>query len=95
MKEMWWLVFYKRRIVCMDERRDGMKKDIHFSSRMLTLAGGLLAVSGILMAICAKLAIGGIFWAAAACMFFSACHFRIAEDKKEKEEEKKNEKETI
>lgn len=54
-----------------------------------------MAVSGILMAICAKLAIGGIFWAAAACMFFSAYHFRIAEDKKEKEEEKKNEKETI
>ena len=72
-----------------------MNKDIHFTSRMLSLAGGLLAVSGILMAICAKLAIGGIFWAAAACMFFSAYHFRIAEDKKEKEEEKKNEKETL
>ena len=95
MKEMWLLVFYKRRIVCTDERRDSMNKDIHFTSRMLSLAGGLLAVSGILMAICAKLAIGGIFWAAAACMFFSAYHFRIAEDKKEKEEEKKNEKETL
>ena len=58
-----------------------MKKDIHFSSRMLTLAGGLMALSGILMAICTKLSIGGVLWAAAACMFFSAYHFIIREDK--------------
>lgn len=58
-----------------------MKKDIHFCSRMLTLAGGLMTLSGILMAICTKLSIGGVFWAAAACMFFSAYHFRIREDK--------------
>ena len=37
-----------------------MKKDIHFTSRMMTLAGGLMTVSGILMALCSKLAIGGI-----------------------------------
>ena len=58
-----------------------MKKDIHFSSRMLTLAGGLMTLSGILMAICTKLSIGGVLWAAAACMFFSAYHFRIRENK--------------
>ena len=58
-----------------------MKKDIHFASRMLTLAGGLMTLSGILMAVCTKLAIGGVLWAAAACMFFSAYHFRIREDK--------------
>ena len=58
-----------------------MKKDIHFCSCMLTLAGGLMTLSGILMAICTGLAIGGVLWAAAACMFFSAYHFRIRENK--------------
>ena len=58
-----------------------MKKDNHFASRMLTLAGGLMTLSGILMAICTELAIGGVLWAAAACMFFSAYHFRIRENK--------------
>lgn len=42
-----------------------MKADIHFSSRMLTLSGGLMTASGILMAVRGRLAIGGIFWAAA------------------------------
>ena len=68
-----------------------MKKDIHFTSRMMTLAGGLMTVSGILMALCSKLAIGGIFWAAASCLFFAAYNFRLAENKKEKAEESKNE----
>ena len=58
-------------------------KDKHFASRMLTCAGALMSISGILMAICAKLAYGGILFAAAACMFFAARNFRIAEDKKE------------
>ena len=53
----------------------------HFSSRMLTCAGALMGISGILMAVCAKLAYGGIFFAAAACMFFAARNFRIAEDR--------------
>ena len=64
-----------------------MKKDIHFSSRMLTLAGGLMTISGILMAVCTKLSIGGVFWAAAACMFFAAYHFRIRENKEEASDE--------
>ena len=42
-----------------------------------------MSISGILMAVCAKLAYGGILFAAAACMFFAARNFRIAEDKKE------------
>ena len=71
-----------------------MKKDIHFTSRMMTLSGGLMTVSGILMAFCSKLAIGGIFWAAASCLFFAARQFRIAE-KKEHEEDSKNEQETV
>ena len=72
-----------------------MKKDIHFTSRMMTLSGGLMTVSGILMAFCSKLAIGGIFWAAASCLFFAAYNFRLAENKKEKAEESKNEQETV
>lgn len=62
-------------------------KDKHFPSRMLALAGGLMTVSGILMAVCARLAIGGILWAAASCLFFAACHFRMTENKKENAEE--------
>ena len=68
-----------------------MKKDIHFTSRMMTLSGGLMTVSGILMAFCSNLAISGIFWAAASCLFFAAYNFRLAENKKEKAEESKNE----
>lgn len=59
-----------------------MKKDIHFLSRMQALAGGVMAVCGILIALLGKLAIGGIFWAAASCLFFAAYHFRLAENKK-------------
>ena len=66
-----------------------MKKDIYFPSRMMTLAGGLMTVSGILMAVLGRLAVGGIFWAAASCLFFAACHLRLAENRKEKEEESK------
>ena len=56
-------------------------KDKHFTSRMLTCAGALMSISGILMAVCAKIAYGGILFAAAACMFFAARYFRIAEDR--------------
>ena len=58
-------------------------KDKHFTSRMFTCAGALMSISGILMAVCAKLAYGGILFAAAACMFFAARNYRIAEDKSE------------
>lgn len=60
-------------------------KDKHFTSRMLICAGALMSISGILITICAKPAYGGILFAAAACMFFAARNFRIAEDKKENE----------
>ena len=60
-------------------------KDKLFTSRMLICAGALMSISGVLIAICAKLAYGGILFAAAACMFFAARNFRIAEDKKEDE----------
>ena len=56
-------------------------KDKHFTSRMLICAGALMSFSGILMAVCAKLAYGGILFTSAFCMFFAARYFRIAEDK--------------
>lgn len=72
-----------------------MKKDIHFSSRGMTLSGGLMTLSGILMAVSGHLAIGGIFWAAASCLFFSAYHFRLAENKNKNAEGSNDEKETL
>lgn len=63
-----------------------MKKDIRFASQRLTLSSGLMVISGILTAVYVSPAIGGIFWTAASCIFFSACHFRLAENNKEKAE---------
>ena len=45
-----------------------------------------MTISAGLMAICTRLSIGGIFLAAASCLFFAAYHFRQAENKTEKEE---------
>ena len=64
-----------------------MKKDIHRTSRLLACAGALMIVSGILMAVCAKLAYGGVLWAAASCMFFASYHFRLAENKKKESDD--------
>ena len=69
-----------------------MKNSAHFASRMLIWAGALMTISGILIAICARIAYGGIFFAAAACLFFAARNFRIAEDKKETEEKQHKQK---
>ena len=44
-----------------------------------------MSISGILIAIGAKLAYGGILFASAACMFFAARYFRIAEDRKDED----------
>ena len=60
-------------------------KDKHFTSRMLTCAGALMSISSILITIGAKLAYGGILFASAACMFFAARNFRIAEDREDKD----------
>ncbi len=61
-------------------------KNRHFTSRMLICAGALISISGILTIICAEPAYGGILFAAAACMFFAARNFRIAEDKNNESE---------
>lgn len=60
-----------------------MKENI--SSRLLTISGGLMTLSALLMALCGRIAIGGCFLAAAACMFLSAYHFGHAEEKNEEE----------
>ena len=60
-------------------------KDKHFTSRMLICAGAWMSISGILMAVCARIAYGGILFAAAACMFFAARNFRIVEDRNDKD----------
>lgn len=72
-----------------------MNQEQHTSSRLLTIAGGLLLVSGLLMAVCGKLAYSGIFWAAASCMFFAAYHFRMAENQKTEKENNKDGKEAL
>lgn len=54
-----------------------------------------MLVSGLLMAVCGKLAYGGTFWAAASCMFFAANHFRMAENKKMEEEKNDDGKEIV
>ncbi|MGN0735408.1 MAG: hypothetical protein ACI4LP_06320 [Anaerovoracaceae bacterium] len=64
---------------------DDKKNDNHVTSRMFIYAGGLMTISGILMALGGRLAIGGIMWAAASCMFFAAYNFRVAETRKEKD----------
>ena len=66
------------------------QNDRHFTSRMLICAGALMAVSGVLMAVCVKLAYGGIMFASASCLFFAARSFRIAENKRIKESEEKD-----
>ena len=72
-----------------------MKADIHHSSRMLTLAGALMANSGILMVCCGRLAIGGVMGAAAFCIFIAAYNFRLAENKQNNEEDTNNDEEAV
>lgn len=67
----------------------------HTTSTLLAQAGGLMTLSGLLMALCASVAYGGILWAAAACMFFAAHQFRQLENKKQNEEESNHEETTL
>lgn len=61
----------------------------------MALSGGLMTLSAILMILCDRVSVGGIFLAAASCMFLSAYHFRKAENKKEKAEKSEDEKDTL
>lgn len=74
-------------------------KDNHFTSKLCTLSGALLTVSGVLMIISGiltpdngNLLIGGAFLAAASCMFLSAYHHRLAENKRKTDAENNQEK---
>lgn len=64
--------------------------DKHISSRLLASAGALMMISGILMAICGKIAYGGVFWVSASCMFIASYNIRIAENKKESDDKDKD-----
>ncbi len=72
-----------------------MNNHRHMTSDLLTCAGALLTLSGILMAVCAELAYGGILWAAASCMFISARQFRLAENKTTDKERADDEQTTV
>lgn len=62
-----------------------MEKNPYRSSTLLAYAGGLMTLSGILMAVIGRFALGGAFWAAALCMFLGAWNFRLAENKNDSE----------
>ena len=72
-----------------------MEQNQNTSSRLLTMAGGLMLVSGLLMAICGNLAYGGLFCAAAGCMLIAAYNFRQAENKKQEKEKPDDEQKTV
>ena len=58
-----------------------MKQEMYSASGLLMCAGALLAVSGILTAICIQPAYSVSLWAGASCMFFAAWHFQVNEEK--------------
>lgn len=68
-----------------------MNKHLHTPSDLLICAGALLTLSGILAAVCAELAYGGILWGAASCMFLSAHRFHLAENQTTDKERSDNE----
>ena len=72
-----------------------MNQEQHTSSRLLTIAGGLLLVSRLLMAVSGRMALTGIYWAAASCMFFAAYYFRLVENKKIEKEKNDDGKEAL
>ena len=78
-----------------NKERITMEQNQNTSSRLLTMAGGLMLVSGLLMAICGKLAYGGIFCAAAGCMLIAAYNFRQTENKKQEKEKPDDEQKTV
>lgn len=63
----------------------------HTTSTLLNCAGAMMALSGILMAVCAGFTYGGILWAAASCLFFASYQFRLAENKNNEAEESEEE----
>lgn len=62
-----------------------MDKNKRFASNGFAFAGTLMFVSGILMMIAGRVAIGAVFWASANCMFLAARYFAKAAEGKNKE----------
>ena len=58
-----------------------MKNDNSFISLALTAAGAVMILSGLLLALCQNPAVGGIFWAAASCLFLAAHSLRTEPSK--------------
>lgn len=63
-----------------------MDKNKKFASNGFAFAGALMFVAGILMVVSGYVAIGGVFWASANCMFLAARYFAKAAEGKNKEE---------
>jgi len=62
-----------------------MDKNKQFASNGFGVSGALMFISGILMMVSGHVAIGGVFWASANCMFLAARHFAKAAKGKNKE----------
>lgn len=67
-----------------------MDKNKKTTSSLFGCAGILMTISGILMAVSGRVAIGALFWASASCMFPAARHFAIAAEKTDTEEQQRN-----
>lgn len=63
----------------------------HTVSALLTYAGILMISAGILVSVCARFSYGGIFCAAASCMFFAAYNFRLTENGRNEAEDTNDE----
>ena len=75
-----------------------MMNDIYLTSHLFLYSAVLMSVSAILISVCASILYGILLFASAACMFFAARYFRIAEEQKENERrgaEQAHEKENI
>lgn len=62
-----------------------MDKNKKFASNGLSISGVLMFISGILMMVIGRVAIGALFWASANCMFLAARHFAKAAEEKDEE----------
>ena len=62
-----------------------MDKNKKFASNGFAFSGALMFIAGILMIISGHVAIGGVFWASANCMFLAARYFAKTAERKEKE----------
>ena len=65
-----------------------MDKNKKFASNGFAFSGALMFIAGVLMIISGHVAIGGVFWASANCMFLVARHFAKAEEETNEEESK-------